>query len=500
MTDHVHDVLVIGGGISGVGTVIAMRDAGFDDVRILERADTLGGTWRDNTYPGCACDIPSSLYSYSFEPNPDWSHVFARRGEIQAYVLDVVEKYRVDDSAECGVEVLDAAWDDATQTWDVETSAGRRRGRALVVAAGPLHEPVMPDGVPASAFKGTSWHSSRWNHEHSLKGERVAVIGTGASAVQFVPYIQRDAAKVTVFQRTPGWVMPKPDWRVTKLEKRLFRRFPITQRAVRAGLWGIVDFFLVMVRYPRLARLGHVLGKWNIRRGVKDPAMRRALTPDYTIGCKRAMVSNHYYQALGKPNVELVAQPISDVREGSVVAADGTEHEVDTIIWATGFHVSDLPIAERVRGRDGRSMAEVWQGHPRALYGTSVTGFPNAFMIFGPNIGTGSAFVMVENQLAYIVGAMQAMRDAGVGSIDVRREAVDAFKHEVEERLAGSVFHSGCSSYYLDATGKNYSVWPGTMLEMKRRLGDFDLAAYDVEPAVAVSTNGSAPVPAVPPA
>lgn len=476
------DAIVIGGGISGIGSVIALREAGFEDVLLIERSEQLGGTWRDNTYPGCACDVPSALYQWSFAKNPDWSHVFARQEEIREYVLGVAEANRVDAVARTGVEVLEAAWHSDECEWVVRTSEGEERARHLIIAAGPLHEPVLPGEATGGAFEGEAFHSSRWNHEVDLKGKRVAIVGTGASCVQFLPRVQREAESVVVLQRTPGWVLPKPDRKVGPRERRLLRRFPALCELQRQLWWGFFDLALWVSLRPRLVWAANFLGKLNIRRSIKDRELRRALTPDYPFGCKRGMLSNDYYPALAKPNVKLVPSGLSEVRARSVVAADGSEHEVDVLIYGTGFHVSDLPIAARVRGKDGSTMAEVWDGAPRALYGTTTSGFPNAFMIFGPNIGTISAFVMLESQLSYIVSAMTQMRSRGLGSIEVRPESVEAFKSDVERKLAGSVFRGGCNSYYQDSKGGIYSVWPGTMRSMARTLKRCDLADYEATP------------------
>lgn len=474
------DAIVIGGGISGIGSVIALRKAGFDDVLLLERADELGGTWRDNTYPGCACDVPSALYQWSFAMNPNWTRVFAGRAEIQDYVLEVAAEHEVDRFARTGVEVLEARWDGDAAEWQVTTTDGEERARAIVIAAGPLHEPVLPDGVVDSAFEGETFHSSRWNHDVDLKGKRVAVVGTGASCVQFLPHVQKQAESVVVFQRTPSWVLPKPDRKISKAEIRVLRRFPLVQRIIRRSWRAFFDVSLWLALHPRIAGLANLIGKWNIRRAIKDPELRRQVTPDYPFGCKRGTFSNHYYRALAAENATLVPHALAEVKPGSVVAADGSEHEIDVLIYGTGFHVSDLPITDRIRGRSGETMAEQWDGAPRALYGTTVAGFPNAFMIFGPNIGTISAFVMLEGQLSYIVSALEQMRRGGHDAIEVRPESVDAFKTEVDRHLSGSVFTAGCSSYYQDSRGGIYSVWPGTMHSLVKTLRSCDLSDYEV--------------------
>lgn len=488
------EVLVLGGGISGIGAAIGLREAGVDDVLILERADELGGTWRDNTYPGCACDIPSHLYSYPFAPNPEWTRVFAERAEIQQYVLGVADRFAIPRCARLGTEVLEAGWDDERQRWILDTTTGRYTARALVIAAGPLHEPVVPDFPGAGRFKGTAFHSSRWPHDHDFTGERVAVVGTGASAGQFVPRIQTDVASLTILQRTPPWVMPKPDWPTTRIERRVLRRWPGLIKIARLLQWAPLDALIVLNFHPRLARVSHLVGKLHIRRAIKDPALRSILTPDYVMGCKRVLLSNDYYPALAQPNVEVLPHALAEIREHSIVTAHGTEREVDTLIFGTGFHVTDLPISERVRGRDGRTLADVWQGSPTAYLGTSISGFPNAFMLFGPNVGTASAFVMLDAQVRYLTQAITALARHRLGSIDVLPEVQRRFKADADRRLAGSTFNAGgCSSYYIGANGRNASAWPGTMLSLTRRLRRFSLEDYRCDPVRDARTAATGP-------
>ena len=477
------EVIVIGGGISGIGTVIKLREAGVDDVLILEKSDRLGGTWRDNTYPGCACDIPSAVYSFSFEPNPDWSRVFAGREEIQEYVTGVAAKHGVPERTHFGTELLDARWDADRCRWALDTTAGAYESRFLVLAVGPLHEPVLPDVEGLGNFTGHAFHSARWDHDHDLTGERVAVIGTGASAGQFVPLIRRHAEKLVVFQRTPAWVMPKFDWKLSRVERTLLRRVPFLQRIVRWSIWGGLEVMIQTVHRPWLARRFEAIGRWNINRAVKDPELRKALTPDYTLGCKRVLVSNTFYPALAKPNVDVVPAAVTEIRERSIVDANGDEHEVDTIIFGTGFHVHTLPIAKIVRRADGTTLEEVWDGSPRAYLGSSIAGFPNTFMLFGPNIGTASAFAMLEAQLRFVVDAVTATRRERLAAVDVRAEVQHAYNEEVRAALAGSVWNAGgCSSYYLDANGYNASAWPWSMSSIARRLRRFPLEDYDTVP------------------
>ncbi|HWF53227.1 MAG TPA: NAD(P)/FAD-dependent oxidoreductase [Solirubrobacteraceae bacterium] len=490
------EVAILGAGVCGIGAGITLKRDGIDDFVIFERAGELGGTWHHNTYPGCAVDIPSHLYSYSFAMNPDWRRTFAEQPELKRYVADTAERFGIPAHVRLRTEVLDARWDERAQRWAIETSDGPYAARFFIVAAGPLHEPEIPDVPGMTSFRGEMFHSSRWRHDVDLTGRRVAVIGNGASALQFVPAIQPLVERLTVFQRTPSWVVPKIDWRTTRLERWAMRHIPGLMRFARWLEWAPIDLLITTLRHPRLARLAHGVARWNVRRAIRDPELRRKVTPRYVIGCKRTGISNSYYPALAQPNVELVAAAVEEIRPGSVISADGAEHAVDAIIFGTGFKVlTDHPVAERIRGRTGATLAEYWNGSPRAYNGTVITGFPNMFMLFGPNIGTASGFVMAEAQLQYIAGALGAVRAAGLASIDVREDAQRAFVGEMDRAFAGSVFTAGgCTSYYLDRTGRVALAWPWTMAGLRRRLRTFDLAAFEArQPSEASPVGIAAP-------
>lgn len=476
-------VLIVGGGFSGVGAAIRLKRAGIEDLVLLEKAEQLGGTWRDNTYPGCACDVPSTLYSYSFDLNPDWGRVFALQPEIDGYLRDVAERHGVLPHVRFGCEVTEAHWDEGRARWIVKTTKGRYVAQAIVGAAGPLHEPSIPNLPGLDRFEGAMFHSSRWDHQHELDGERVAVVGTGASSIQFVPEIQPRVGRLHLFQRTAPWVLPKPDHAIPRVEKAFFRHVPGAQRAWRATLYHALELMQLAQRRPKVMQQVQRVGLAHLRLRVRDPKLRAALTPDFTLGCKRILMSNTYYGALQRENVEVVPHAVREVREGSVVGADGVEREVDTIIFGTGFHATDPPIAARVRGRDGRTMAETWQGSPQAYLGTTVSGFPNLFLVIGPNTGNGhtSAFVIIEAQLEYIVGALEAMERDGLASVDVRAERQAAYDADVQDALAGTVWNAGgCQSWYLDDNGRNASIYPWTTIDLRRRTGSFDLTEYEV--------------------
>jgi cation diffusion facilitator CzcD-associated flavoprotein CzcO len=484
--EHVH-IAIIGSGFGGLGMAIRLTRAGFDDYVVLERADDVGGTWRDNTYPGCACDVPSHLYSFSFAPNPDWSQAFSPQPEIWAYLRDCARRFGVLPRIRLGTEVLAAAWDGDRRRWRIETSRGPLTADALVAAPGGLSEPSIPDLPGLAGFAGTAFHSAGWDHDHDLTGRRVAVIGTGASAIQFVPEIQPRVGALHVFQRTAPWVLPRKDRAISPLERRAYRAVPVLQRLSRAAIYGGREAFLLNFRHPRLARAVQRLALNHLRRSVPDPALRARLVPDYTLGCKRILLSNDYLPALTRPNVEVVTDRIAEVRARSIVTADGRERPVDTIIFGTGFRVTDLPIAGRIRGADGRTLTETWGGSMRAYLGTMIAGFPNLFMLPGPNTGLGhtSVVLMIEAQMGHILDALRLLRRRGLVALAPRPEVQAAYSDRIDARLAGTVWNAGgCASWYLDATGRNSVLWPGTTWAFRRRLArlrpdDYDLLAHE---------------------
>ena len=477
----------MGAGFSGLCMAIRLRQEGIEDFVVLEKAGEVGGTWRDNTYPGCQCDIPSALYSFSFAPNPDWTRFYPLQSEIREYLLRCVRDFELTPYIRLDHEVRGAAWDGEAGLWRVETSRGALAADVLVGAMGGLSEPAIPDLPGLDTFQGTAFHSAGWDHAHDLSGERVAVVGTGASAVQFVPRIQPRVAKLHLFQRTPAWVMPDLDRPVTELERRLFRRLPVTQRALRATLYLLHEATVMgTIVNRRLSKGLEALARRHLERQVPDPELRAKLTPSYLIGCKRITLSDEYYPAICQPNVELVTEPIREVRPRSIVTADGAERELDTIVFGTGFKVMDHPAHGRIRGRDGRSLAEAWEGSPRAYLGSTVAGFPNLFLLVGPNSAGGynSILFTSEAHVNYAVRCIREMERHGLRSVEVRPELYDAFAREADERLRGSVWNAGgCASWYLDANGRNGVWWPGFMTGLWRRTRRFDLEDYRLQPA-----------------
>jgi cation diffusion facilitator CzcD-associated flavoprotein CzcO len=476
-----HRTVIVGSGFSGLGMAIRLLEDGERDFVVLEKAGEVGGTWRDNTYPGCRCDVPSHLYSFSFAPNPSWSSTFSPQPEILDYLRDVARRYGVMPHVRFHTELESADWDEGESRWRLETSQGPITAEVLVSGQGPLSEPKLPDVPGIDSFQGAIFHSAAWDHDHDLNGERVAVVGTGASAIQFVPAIQPRVGRLHVFQRTPPWVVPHPNRRMTRLERAVYARLPLAQLAMRAGIYWARESFVLPFRHRRVRKLATRLALRQLERQVPDPRLREKLTPGYEIGCKRILPTDEWYPALMQPNVEVVTEAIAEVRPHSVVAADGTEREVDTIIFGTGFHVTDIPLADVVRGRDGRTLADVWRGSPAAYKGAAVAGFPNLFFLVGPNTGLGhnSIVFMIESQVNYVADALKAMRRRSAGTVEVRAEAQAAYNDELDQMTRGTVWVSGgCASYYIDRNGRNSALWPTFTWPFRKRTREFDEGAY----------------------
>jgi cation diffusion facilitator CzcD-associated flavoprotein CzcO len=477
------EVAIVGAGFSGLGVAIRLLQEGVDDFVVLDRADGVGGTWQANTYPGCACDVPSHLYSFSFAPNPDWSRTYSAQPEIRAYLERCCERFGVTPHLRLGHEVSEAAWSEADRRWLLDTSHGTFRARVLIAGTGPLTEPKIPDLPGLETFEGTTFHSARWNHAHDLTGEKVVSVGTGASAIQLVPAIQPHVERLHVIQRTPPWVMPHTSRPTRRWERRLYRALPALQRLVRGGVYTAREALVLgFVKDPRLMKLPEAISRRHMRRHIDDPELLAKVTPDYTIGCKRILPSNRWYRALAQPNVELVTEGIREVRPRSVVTGDGVEREADTIVFSTGFHVADMPVGRRIRGADGRTLADVWQGSPRALLGTAVAGFPNLFVMLGPNTGLGhsSMVYMIESQIAHVLGALRTMRTRGADRLEVREEAQAAYNERIDRRMRGTVWSTGCASWYLDETGRNATLWPDWTWRFRRRAARFDESEYRI--------------------
>jgi cation diffusion facilitator CzcD-associated flavoprotein CzcO len=492
---HAH-VGILGAGFAGLGMAIRLKQAGIEDFVIYERDTGVGGTWWANTYPGCQCDIPSHLYSFSFVPNPEWTRTYPNQPEIKSYLEHCAERYGVLDHIRFDCEITAAEWDEQRRMWRLQTSQGPMTAALLIGAPGPLSEPSIPDLPGIERFQGTTFHTARWNHDHELAGRRVAVIGTGASAIQVVPQVQPIVGHLDVFQRTPPWVVPHRDRPITRVERALYRRFPALQRLVRAGVYWSRELLVPGLVYnPRLMKAVERMARRHIKRQVPDPELRAKLTPTYAIGCKRILPSNDWYPAITKPNVDVVTSGIREVTPSGIVTEDGVEHPVDTIVYGTGFYVTDIPMAKMVRGRGGTLLSDVWRGSPQAYMGTAVTGFPNLFLLVGPNTGLGhnSIVFMIEAQLTYVLEALRAMREREASEVEVTAEAQEAYNDYLQSRMGRTVWNSGgCSSWYIDANGKNTTIWPDFTWRFWQRTRRFDPGAY----RLTVPTRGPVPAPA----
>jgi cation diffusion facilitator CzcD-associated flavoprotein CzcO len=484
MTDHLR-VAIIGAGFAGLGMAIKLEEAGVGPFAVFERASELGGTWRENHYPGCCCDVPSHVYSYSFALNKGWTRGFAPQWEILQYLNATADAYGVREHVRFDHEVREAAWDEDARRWTIDTAQGRFTADVLVNAGGALSEPKDPDIPGIETFAGTKFHSARWDHDHDLRGERVGVIGTGASAIQFVPAIQPDVAQLLLFQRTAPWVIPRFDHEITRAE-HLLLRLPYAEAIVRAVLYWLLETRVWGFRHPRLMKVADRVARWHLRRQVSDPELQEKLTPGYIMGCKRILISDDYYPALDRDNVGVVTEGIAEVREHAIVTKDGTEHPVDTIVFGTGFEVTKPPIARRIRGRDGRTLAEHWATSMQAYRGTTVAGLSELRDDDRPEHRSGAQLDDRDDRVAAGVrprlpaGARRAGREGLRGSPD----AVARYNAELERQMQGTVWTAGqCQSWYLDDTGRNTTLWPGFSWDFRRRLRRFDPEAYELERA-----------------
>ena len=474
---HSVEVLIIGAGFSGIGAAIQLKAAGIPFL-ILEKTTEIGGVWRDNHYPDCACDVPSALYSYSFAPNPNWNHLFAKQPEIKRYCENTAREFGIADQIRFGQELLIAQWDNSQSEWVVKTSNTDYRAKFLIVASGPMHVPVTPKVKGLESFTGVQFHSSRWDHSVDLNGKRVAVIGTGASAIQFVPPIQPLVQKLTLFQRTAPWVLPKMDLVIPRRWQDLFKRIPFAQRLLRTLLYLQFEALNSSLRHPKLVKRMEAIGLRNIRRGVKDLTLRARLTPDFSLGCKRILQSNTWYRAIAKPNVDVFCG-IREIQGARLIDHDGQHCDADVLIFATGFEVSVPPIAKRITGESGTTLHARWDGSPKAYLGTMIDDCPNLFLMLGPNLYSfASAFTMIEAQVKFIVSALSIARQKNLRTIAVDPAQHASYNEAVQASLQDSIWNSGCSSYFLDAHGRNSTNWPWTTFRMRSRLARFRSAEF----------------------
>ncbi len=480
-------VAIVGAGFGGIGLGIKLKRAGIDSFTILERADGVGGVWRDNTYPGLTCDVPSHLYSFSFEPKHDWSRRFPRRDEILAYLERCVARYGLERHLRLRTQVAGADFDEEAGRWRIRTASGDElESDFLVSATGQLSRPALPEIQGIDEFAGDAFHSGRWDHDVELAGKRVAVVGVGASAIQFVPEIAAEVGHLTIFQRSPNWVIPKPDRPYRPRQRRLFARFPWIQRASRAYVWARFELMiLAFTRFQLLGRIYQIGCMRRLRREVPDPDLRAKLVPDYPLGCKRVLISNDWYGTLNRPDVSLVTVRIERIAPRAVITADGREHTAEVLIFGTGFAAQDFLAPMRIHGRGGRELNEAWREGAEAYLGMTVSGFPNMFILYGPNtnLGAGSIVYMLESQIDYVVGAVKSLERTRAAWMEVRPEVQSAFNDDIQRRLAESVWTAGCTSWYRTPSGKVTNNWPGFTYEYRRLTRRPDLGDYRLAPA-----------------
>jgi cation diffusion facilitator CzcD-associated flavoprotein CzcO len=465
-------IAIVGAGFGGVGAAAALLRAGYDDLVVLEQADAVGGVWRENTYPGCACDIPAPLYSFSWAQNPDWSRRYPPHDEILGYLRRVADDVGLGEHLRLNTSVRSATWDDDARHWVLDTTDGEVVADVLVPATGQLSRPAQPAVPGADTFAGPAFHTAHWRHDVDLTGRRVAVVGTGASAVQVVPRIAEEAALVTVFQRTPPWTLPKADREYRPIGRALRRRFPVLMLPARLGFWGATMVAGLAITGNRLAgAVLQALSRAQLRVQVRDPELRRRLTPDYPMGCKRVLFAGDWYPALARPDVRLVTSAVTEVVPDAVRTADGEEHPCDVVVWATGFATTGFLTPMAVHGLDGVALSDTWRDGAHAYLGMTVPGFPNLFIVYGPNTNTGNTSVLYfeEAQARYVVQAVAAI--AAGGPLDVRADVAGDYDAELQRRLAGSVWTS-CTNWYRTATGRVVTNWPGLASEYARRTKD----------------------------
>jgi cation diffusion facilitator CzcD-associated flavoprotein CzcO len=474
-------VLIVGAGFGGIAAAIELQRHGFRDIRILDGAPEVGGTWFYNSYPGAACDVPSHLYSYSYEQRRDWSRLCSPQEEILGYLRVVARDHGVDRLVESSRRVTECSFDESRSTWLAETEAGERyEADAIVLATGQLSRPSLPHLPGLERFHGDSFHSARWDHDYDLRGKRVAVIGTGASAVQFVPQIAERVAHMTVYQRTGNWLLPRENRIYPPLLRQAIEHVPPIQWLRRRYLFNYCEALTLTIRHPRtLGRLLALRSSTFMRRQLPDPELRAKVWPDYTFGCKRVLFSSHYLPALARPNVDLVTDAIAEVTETGLLTADGTEREFDCIIWSTGFRASEFMAPMRVLGAGGRELGQVWENGAHAHLGLTVPNFPSMFLMYGPNTNTsgGSIIVYLEAQAAYIRQALEHLRGGRFAHLDVRSEVEAASDRETQARFAGTAW-TDCDSWYRDAQGRIVANWPGYMREYLERTRTFDPSEY----------------------
>ena len=476
-------VAIVGAGFGGVGAAVLLARAGYRDVTLFERGERVGGVWHHNTYPGAACDVPSHLYEFSFAPNPRWTRRYAPQQEIQAYVEDVARRHGVLERVRTGTEVTAAAWDEERARWLLQTSAGEHEADVLVTACGQLTVPKMPPIEGLDTFRGPAFHTARWDHDVELAGRRVAIVGTGCSAIQVAPAIQPRVAQLDIYQRSPGWTFPKMDYAYSERAKRAFERFPALQRLDRAATFAFMELGAAAMTGKRwMLPPFRALGRSQINRAIDDPALRARVTPADELGCKRVMLTDEWYPTLTRPNVELVTDRIDSVTPSGIRTSDGRERAADVLVLATGFESHGFVAPMQISGRGGVSLSEAWTPTPRAYLGMSVPRFPNMFLLYGPNTngGTGSVIYTIEAGAAHVISALDELARSRTDRIEVRASAADRFDGELRAALRDTVWHTGCTSWYVDENGNDPSQWPWLWSTYRRRTAQVDRTAYEV--------------------
>lgn len=477
-------VAIIGSGFSGLGMAIRLKQEGEHDFLLFEKEAGVGGTWRVNNYPGCGCDVQSHLYSFSFEQNPNWTRMFAKQPEIQGYLEGCWEKYRLHNHTQLNTEINRIAWDEQQELWQLSDSAGNRYTAQFVVSGmGALSTPSIPALNGLEQFKGKVFHSQQWDHDYDLTGKKVAVIGTGASSIQFVPQIQKQVGQLDLYQRTAPWIMPKPDRAISERERNRFKQFPLLQKLWRGAIYALLESRVIgFAMLPKVMTFAQKVGKWYINQQIKDPVLRAKVTPDYLMGCKRVLISNDYFPALTQPNVDLITVGISEIGASSIRTVDGQERPIDAIIFGTGFTPSDPLPRGVVFGRGGVDLLDTWPKGPQAYKGTLTAGFPNLFFLMGPNTGLGhnSMVYMIESQIHYVLGALKLVNQQQLQSLEVKQAVQDSFNAKLQGSLGNTVWNAGgCTSWYLHpVSGRNCTVWPGFTWRFRLLTRNFDPAAY----------------------
>ena len=476
-------IAVVGGGFGGVGAAVMLRRAGYEDVTVFERGERVGGVWNHNTYPGAACDVPSHLYEFSFEPNPRWSRRYAPQAEIQAYLEDVARRHGVLDQIRTGTEVERASWDEQHSKWVLETSAGVHQADILITACGQLSVPKRPSIRGIESFAGPAFHTAQWRHDVELAGKRVAVIGTGCSAVQAAPAIQPVVEHLDIYQRSPGWTIPKMDFAYSSRTQRLLERFPILQRLDRMAIFAFMELgALGMTTQQWMLGAFRAVGRRQITQAIADEQLRAKVTPSDDVGCKRLILTDEWYPTLTRPNVDLVTDPIAEVTPHGIRLQDGTERPADVLVLATGFQTHGFVAPMEIVGSDGRSLAQEWANVPRAYLGMSVPSFPNMFLLYGPNTngGTGSVIYVIEAAVNHVIAALGELESARARQIEIRRQSAEDFDRELRSALSGSVWHTGCTNWYVDENGNDPNQWPWLFSNYRRRTARIQPGAYEL--------------------